>query len=47
MPKVVTEKQKRLMLSKNTPLSPPQKNRFLAELHEGTVRVKSKKRGKV
>lgn len=46
MPKKVTERQKRFLLSKVSPLSKTEKSKFLRELMAGHVTiVKKKKKG--
>jgi hypothetical protein len=45
MPKNPTKKQVRYLMSKVSPLSPAQKNKFKKELHSGKVEIrKSAKR---
>ena len=43
MPKRVTAKQLRYLLSKGSPLSRKSKSKFERELHRGSVRIKERK----
>lgn len=44
MPKHVTKKQLRLLLSKGSPLSQKQKSKFECELERGQVTITTKKK---
>lgn len=39
MPKTVSLKQERFLLSKGTPLTSVQRSKFLRELHTGAVKI--------